>query len=62
MDQFCALTFFECFGADIFSPDKAQVLRPPGAYKAYVTKGAKAATQAGGKRSSQKVVWGYMVK
>ena len=39
-------------GAEIFPSDKAQVLRPPVAYITYVTKGAKAATQADGKRSS----------
>ena len=42
------------FGAEIFSSDKAQILQPPGAYIPYATKGAKAVTQAGGKRSSQK--------
>jgi len=41
-------------GADIFVPIEAQVSRPPGAYSTYVTKGAKAATKSGAKRSSQK--------
>jgi hypothetical protein len=42
------------FGAELFVPIEAQVLRPPGAYITYVTKGAKAATKSGAKRSSQK--------
>jgi hypothetical protein len=58
------------FGAEIFSSDKAQILRPPGAYKPYVTKGAKAAPKVGAfrrrrqaeKDQAKKVVWGYMVK
>ena len=42
------------FGADIFVPIEAQILRPPGAYSSYVTKGAKHATKSDTKRSSQK--------
>ena len=55
-NQFCSSKT----GADIFSPIKAQNLRPPGAYISYATKGAKFATQRGGKRSSQRlfgVIW-----
>ena len=48
------------FGADIFVPIEAQILRPPGAYISYVTKGAKAATKRGAKRSSQKRLFGVI--
>ena len=59
-DFFLIRAHASVFGAEIFSSDKAQILRPPGAYKPYVTKEAKAATQAGGKRSSQKRLFGVI--
>jgi len=48
------------FGADIFVPIEAQILRPPGAYSTYVTREAKAATKSDTKRSSQKRLFGVI--